>query len=312
MSRLGAIGKKMTTRIKRHLKIWGTNLLGVLCLILVPIIGPLPGPGGLLLISAGLRLLAVNNRWAESLYGWVQKNLTSLSDLIFIETKAWQRAWDGGIYLILGIGIYVMIWLDSLEFAGFKVWFFESDFGFIWQTALSTVLFFFVLAWFRNRHRFKRIVRRFKTWFGAARPAEAQMRAVTLQQPWASLVAGGYKKIETRTWKPPTELVGRRIAVHAGKRLPGRLPQRLEKAAAGRLGKDWRLSLPLGAVVATAELTKVEPASKPGLSKEELLFGDYSAGRWMWRLGDVKVVEPPLPARGYQGFWHLKKPLERR
>jgi hypothetical protein len=44
------------------------------------------------------------------------------------------------------------------------------------------------------------------------------VKALTLHQPWASLVALGVKTIETRSWAAPRSLVGQHIAIHAGKR----------------------------------------------------------------------------------------------
>ena len=41
--------------------------------------------------------------------------------------------------------------------------------------------------------------------------------AITLHQPWASLVAHGIKNIETRSWPPPQGIIGERIAIHAGR-----------------------------------------------------------------------------------------------
>lgn len=43
------------------------------------------------------------------------------------------------------------------------------------------------------------------------------MKALTLHQPWASLIALGVKTIETRSWRAPQALIGQRIAIHAGK-----------------------------------------------------------------------------------------------
>ena len=45
------------------------------------------------------------------------------------------------------------------------------------------------------------------------------MKAITLHQPWATLIADGAKTIETRSWRPPQTLIGQRIVIHAGKRL---------------------------------------------------------------------------------------------
>lgn len=43
--------------------------LGCLFLILTPIIGILPGPGGLILLPLGLALVLQNSLWAKRVYG---------------------------------------------------------------------------------------------------------------------------------------------------------------------------------------------------------------------------------------------------
>ena len=35
-------------------------------------------------------------------------------------------------------------------------------------------------------------------------------------------------------------------------------------------------------------------------------YGDYSDGRWAWRLVDVEPLDPTVPARGRQGLWEWK------
>jgi hypothetical protein len=44
-------------------------LLGCLMLLLAPIIGVLPGPGGLILFPVGLALALQNSLWAKRIYG---------------------------------------------------------------------------------------------------------------------------------------------------------------------------------------------------------------------------------------------------
>jgi hypothetical protein len=44
------------------------------------------------------------------------------------------------------------------------------------------------------------------------------MKALTIWQPWASLIIAGAKPYEFRGWPPPRSLVGHRIAIHAGAR----------------------------------------------------------------------------------------------
>ena len=75
------------------------------------------------------------------------------------------------------------------------------------------------------------------------------MRAITLHQPWASLIALGHKTTETRSWPAPKTLVGSRIAIHAAKRRSRRNKwnDRVVEAMAC-------VDLPLGVIVATARV----------------------------------------------------------
>jgi activating signal cointegrator 1 len=76
--------------------------------------------------------------------------------------------------------------------------------------------------------------------------AGRKIKAISLHQPWASLIARGYKKYETRSW--PTSYRGP-IAIHAAKKFL-HVPQLLQL-----LGKKEKSDFPLGAVVAIADLT---------------------------------------------------------
>ena len=44
------------------------------------------------------------------------------------------------------------------------------------------------------------------------------MKAITLHQPYASLIATHRKRYETRSWPPPAGMINQRIGIHAGKR----------------------------------------------------------------------------------------------
>lgn len=137
------------------------------------------------------------------------------------------------------------------------------------------------------------------------------MKAITLYQPWASLVAWGFKWCETRSWG--TAYRGP-IAVHAAARRPVRDPELWRWIAkawplAGRAG-DWEVLFPLGKVVAVARLAWVVPAGQ-ALYEEtvrtnlyEAHFGDFGLGRFAWRLEDVVRKVPPVPAVGRQRIWN--------
>lgn len=94
------------------------------------------------------------------------------------------------------------------------------------------------------------------------------MKALTLHQPWATLIALGVKTVETRSWKAPDSLIGDRFAIHAGQRQPNfglmyDLAPLTGASFAGVTGwilKDGtHVPMPLGAVVATANLVDCLP-----------------------------------------------------
>ena len=125
------------------------------------------------------------------------------------------------------------------------------------------------------------------------------MYAITLHQPWATLIALGLKKVETRSWPAPVRLLGQTFAIHAGKRLVRQPGEAIERELRARLGEEWIRTIPTGAVLATATLAGmarveyVDPmtghavheagsemgcavgAARTGIDP----WGDYSSGR---------------------------------
>lgn len=51
-----------------------------------------------------------------------------------------------------------------------------------------------------------------------ARDPQTSLTVLTVWQPWATLIAIGAKPYEFRSWRPPSWLVGQRMAIHAGAR----------------------------------------------------------------------------------------------
>ena len=129
------------------------------------------------------------------------------------------------------------------------------------------------------------------------------MKALTLWQPWATLIVMGQKRFETRSWKRDN-LIGERIAIHAAMRPTKDLPRALVQELVA-FGLD-PLDLPLGAVLGTAVVIDFHQTEviAPSLTRREIAFGDYAAGRWAWRFDDVELLPKPEPARGRQGVWN--------
>jgi activating signal cointegrator 1 len=165
------------------------------------------------------------------------------------------------------------------------------------------------------------------------------MKALTLTQPWATLVAIGAKRIETRSWS--VKYRGP-LAIHAAKGFPTWAmntclydPFIGALRAAGLfpdcfpLDKpfDLRAVLPLGAIVATCELVDCQmigvlpdgtpvymaydefPPVLDAVQEPERSFGDYTPGRFAWLLGDIKALPEPIPAKGALGLWNYEGAL---
>lgn len=135
------------------------------------------------------------------------------------------------------------------------------------------------------------------------------MKAISLWQPYASLIAARVKRHETRHWPPPRWLIGQRIAIHAAKRLETDLGEDLEALLVETFGDDWTaLRLPRGAIVATATLANCYPTETrlKDAGHEDIISGDWSPGRFAWRLTAIRPVDPPMLCRGAQGLWDWK------
>jgi len=88
-------------------KVLATDTLGVLLLLLVPFLGPLPGPGGIPLIIAGFGLLAVNHDWADNAIIYVKRHSESLRAVVFPNIMWVKWSWDLLSILLLSFGTYL-------------------------------------------------------------------------------------------------------------------------------------------------------------------------------------------------------------
>ncbi len=84
------------------------DTLGIILIVISPLLGWLPGPGGIPLFLAGLGFLSINHTWAKDLIKFVKKNGLKLNEQIFRGHPTLQAIYDilsfglfaGGIYLI--------------------------------------------------------------------------------------------------------------------------------------------------------------------------------------------------------------------
>ena len=132
------------------------------------------------------------------------------------------------------------------------------------------------------------------------------MRALTIHEPWASLIMAGQKRFETRGRK--TNVRGP-LAIHAARK-----PMSEEGI---RLAVKYGITPQYGMVLGVVNLKSCTFSSMNSDEKvisnylnrasnfhQELELGDFSHGRYAWEMEVSEKFETPIPAKGQQGFWN--------
>ncbi|HPA21514.1 MAG TPA: ASCH domain-containing protein [Verrucomicrobiae bacterium] len=137
------------------------------------------------------------------------------------------------------------------------------------------------------------------------------MKAISLWQPWASLIAVGSKHWETRSW--PTRYRGP-IAIHAARHWDEECSCALSLYSVqvellrtvGPSLPIRKCDLPFGAIVAVAVLTGCVPTESLRFQiVPDRSFGNFAPGRFAWRIERVERLLRPADCTGHQGLWHL-------
>ncbi len=123
------------------------------------------------------------------------------------------------------------------------------------------------------------------------------MKALTVKEPWASLIINGYKEYEFRSWK--TNYRGR-ILIHAGLTL---------EEDASKNFKDYNLNYGKGEIIGEATLTDcilVTDKLEDDLYKlNPLVYAKSKHSRvYAWKLEDIKVYNRRIPSKGRLGLWN--------
>lgn len=141
------------------------------------------------------------------------------------------------------------------------------------------------------------------------------MKAITVWQPWAQLLAEGIKHDETRSWA--TSYRGP-ILIHAAKKDPLFGISAMTDEAWEKVLLSFGLyeafnrfeRFPAGAIIGKAILTDCKLIDQTyhdfikDLCPEEYLYGDFTVGRYAWRLEEPVLFKKPIPASGRQRLWN--------
>ena len=124
------------------------------------------------------------------------------------------------------------------------------------------------------------------------------MKVITIKQPWATLIAKGYKEYEFRTWK--TKYRGD-ILIHAGKKIDKKAMERF---------KYLNLEYPVGKIIAKATITDCiyvdEEFAQKLYKKDPIVYkGLISKDDWDgygFKLENVKEISP-IEVNGKLSLW---------
>jgi hypothetical protein len=128
------------------------------------------------------------------------------------------------------------------------------------------------------------------------------MKALTLYQPWASLLIHGIKTVETRSWR--TNYEGW-LLIHAGKTFDRDYYNWLHSKPEFSGFLDL-LTYPTGVILGQALLVtclKIAPGNQP--NEFEQMLGDYATGRYQWIFGGIEKYSQSIPAKGSLGLWEF-------
>lgn len=139
-------------------------------------------------------------------------------------------------------------------------------------------------------------------------------RGLTIDQPYAFLIAAGRKRIENRSWR--THYRGD-VYVHAARGPVSVLP-----SITGDVTVNDRESplMTRGSVVAVARVVACLP--KPPIAGPvhpqwvaaglaHLWEDRHAHGIWCWVLDNLRPLHTPVPWRGKQGLWRVPPELQR-
>lgn len=160
------------------------------------------------------------------------------------------------------------------------------------------------------------------------------LRCISLWQPWASLLVGGKKRCETRSFAVPPGW----LLIHAAQKWDRRLMTMARytpafKSALSELGLTaWHrgpsrslaklVGMPLGAIVGAVRVGECFPAERVCADTEfgfedrkgerwlrvtpgEMAFGDYTGGRFAWLCDAAVTFGQPVPCKGRQCVWQV-------
>lgn len=125
------------------------------------------------------------------------------------------------------------------------------------------------------------------------------MKTLTIRQPYVHAILSGLKQYETRSWK--TNYRGK-LLIHAG--CAKMTPVLLDLA-----NKYGFQNIITGAILLECELVDcilITKEFRQQQTQAEFDFGDWTTGRYAWKLINIKPIPTPIKTTGQLGLWNFE------
>lgn len=123
------------------------------------------------------------------------------------------------------------------------------------------------------------------------------LKVITIKQPWATLIARGYKQYEFRTWQ--TKYRGP-LLIHAGKGVDKEALKRFE---------DLHLDYPKSRIIAKTNLDDcilIDEQFNKQLKNNKVYGSDDKVGIYAWKLSKVEIIDNDEYLKGQLGLWNIE------
>lgn len=157
-----------------------------------------------------------------------------------------------------------------------------------------------------------------------------KIKAISLWQPWASLIWTGAKTYETRSW--PTSYQGPLLICAAKFKMEDLTDYLMDPDFERGLKPLWDSGaeeLPFGQALCIVDLVGCIPVERFDVSPnylelvelhmmphrfdmlgDDIFFGNFLPGRFAWKLTNLRRLERYYPVKGHQGLWDQEIPFD--
>lgn len=145
------------------------------------------------------------------------------------------------------------------------------------------------------------------------------MKAISLWRPWPWAFFHAGKRVENRSWKLPSALLGEWIAMHAAQRFDDKAALLMVGGAFGDPARGVSTSERDHAtgIVGAFRITSVfQMAGVLTINGKHIRLGrgadPFEIGPWCWVVHDLVQLPEPIPCKGRQGLWTVPADIAAR